>query len=351
MSAPQLSYVLPLRWTDDGGRLPELTGYLEWLARRAQVVVVDGSPPELFQRHADAWYGHVRHLPPDPGTRFANGKVDGVTTGVLAARTERVVIADDDVRYDDAGLTAVAAGLAEADLVRPQNHFDPLPWHALWDSGRILLNRALGHDYPGTFGVRRSTFLAMGGYDGDVMFENLELVRTVLAHGGAESRRRDLYVRRLPPDTAHFCSQRLRQAYDDTAQPLRLAGALAVLPAAVTAAARGRADLLALGALAAVAVAEAGRRRAGGARYFPFRCSLFAPLWLAERGLLGWVALARHLGGAGVRYRGRRLRLAAHPLGWLARHPRPPLVPRPVGTAAGGEADRLVASVAEGLHG
>ena len=89
------------------------------------------------------------------------------------------MIADDDVRYDEAALTAVHRLLGRADLVRPQNYFDPLPWHAWWDTGRTLLNRALGADYPGTLAVRRSTFLAMGGYDPDVLFENLELIRTV----------------------------------------------------------------------------------------------------------------------------------------------------------------------------
>jgi hypothetical protein len=45
-----ISYVLPLRWQRDNG-LEELTAYREWLAARAQVIVVDGSPPRLFERH------------------------------------------------------------------------------------------------------------------------------------------------------------------------------------------------------------------------------------------------------------------------------------------------------------
>ncbi|MEK8109639.1 hypothetical protein NKG94_44570 [Micromonospora sp. M12] len=142
--------------------------------------------------------GLIRHLPPDPTERGLNGKVVGVRTGVREAGHEHVVIADDDVRYDDAGLTAVHRLLGRVDLVRPQNYFDPLPWHAWWDTGRTLLNRALGADYPGTLAVRRSTFLAMGGYDPDVLFENLELIRTVRAYDGTEAAPAWLYVRRLP---------------------------------------------------------------------------------------------------------------------------------------------------------
>ncbi len=232
-------------------------------------------------------------------------------TGVRAADHEQVVIADDDVRYDEAALTAVHRLLGRADLVRPQNYFDPLPWHAWWDTGRTLLNRALGADYPGTLAVRRSTFLAMGGYDPDVLFENLELIRTVRGHGGIEAAPAWLYVRRLPPDAAHFRGQRVRQAYDDLAQPARLLTVLAVLPAVAVA---SRRPGLLLGAVAGVvALAETGRRRAGGGRVFPPTTALAAPLWLLERGVCGWLALAQRFLLGGVRYSDTRIRQAANP--------------------------------------
>lgn len=307
-----MTYVLPLRWHSDAG-LAQLTDYLRWLGDRVDVLVVDGSPADHFARHAEAWRGLVRHLPPDPGERGLNGKVLGVRTGVRAADHERVVIADDDVRYDEAALTAVHRLLGRADLVRPQNYFDPLPWHAWWDTGRTLLNRALGADYPGTLAVRRSTFLAMGGYDPDVLFENLELIRTVRGHGGTEAIPAWLYVRRLPPDAAHFRGQRVRQAYDDLAQPARLLTSLAVLPALAAAVASRRPGLL-LGAVAGVvAVAETGRRRANGRFVFPPTTALAAPLWLLERGVCGWLAVARRALFGGVRYGDTRIRHAATP--------------------------------------
>ncbi|MEV4122684.1 glycosyltransferase family 2 protein [Micromonospora sp. NPDC049645] len=307
-----MAYVLPLRWHSDTG-LAELTDYLRWLGARLDVLVVDGSPPDLFAGHAEAWRGLVRHLPPDPSEHGLNGKVLGVRTGVRAAGHEQVVIADDDVRYDEAALTALHRLLGRADLVRPQNYFDPLPWHAWWDTGRTLLNRALGADYPGTLAVRRSTFLAMGGYDPDVLFENLELIRTVRAHHGTEAAPAWLYVRRLPPDAAHFRSQRVRQAYDDLAQPARLLTALAVLPALAAAVASRRHRLLLGAAAGVVALAETGRRRAGGSRVFPPTAALAAPLWLLERGTCSWLALAQRLVFGGVRYNDTRIRHAANP--------------------------------------
>src|SRR3954469_8921510 len=198
-------YVLPLRWSAEQSRreLPELLGYLAALVGTVDVTVVDGSDAEVFGRHAAALPFGVRHVAPDPRPG-ANGKVRGVLTGLLGARHEAVVLADDDVRYGPDELRRLVALLAEADIVRPQNVFAPLPWHARWDTARSLLNRALGRDHPGTFGLRRSTFLSMGGYDGDVLFVNLELCRTVAAAGGVEQNAPDLFVRRLPPTARHF---------------------------------------------------------------------------------------------------------------------------------------------------
>nr|WP_307837545.1 glycosyltransferase [Sphaerisporangium melleum] len=274
----------------------------------------------MFARHAEAWRDVVDvHVPPGPGPKFLNGKVDGIVTGLRLARAEHVVIADDDVRYDAHALARVAALLDEADLVRPQNHFRPMPWHARWDTARTLLNRAFGADHPGTFGVRRSTFQAMGGYDGDVLFENLELIRTVRAHGGRELRPPDLFVARLPPGVDRFRAQRVWQAYDDLAQPVRMAVFLAVLPAIGLALARGRPGAVAAGAVLVVLLAEAGRRRGGGRRVYPFTSVLLAPGWVLERAVCSWLALAARLTGRGIPYWGRRIHVAGHSLRHLRR--------------------------------
>jgi hypothetical protein len=302
-------YVLPLRWADDAG-LPELVAYLEGLRELIDVTVVDGSEPGLFAAHARALPPGVRHLPvqPRPGR---NGKVAGVMTGLHAARHDRVVIADDDVRYDEGALRAVVGMLDAADLVRPQNVFVPAPWHARWDTGRTLLNRALGHDYPGTLAVRRRIVLDAGGYDGDVLFENLELIRTVIAAGGRVVAADRIGVARRPPALRHFLRQRVRQAYDDFAQPVRLLAELAVLPVVLLS--LRRPSRLLAGAVAVAALAEAGRRRAGGRRLFPATAALWAPAWLAERSVGVWLAVGARLRG-GVRYSDGRLLRAATPL-------------------------------------
>lgn len=331
-STPQsTSYVLPLRWTEPGP-IGELADYLRGIAGEVgEILVVDGSPRPLFAEHAEALRGLARHLPPALDLRFQMGKVNGVITGVRECSGERVVLADDDVRYEPPALRRVVALLDEADLVRPQNYFDDLPWHARWDTARTLLNRVFTGDpefpvgdFPGTLAVRRSSFLAAGAYDGDVLFENLELMRTLRAAGGAVKTPLDLYVARRPPTAAHFFSQRVRQAYDDFAIPGRMAFFLAVLPLltwelATIARAPGhrpRRRRLAAAAITLAAAAELGRRRADGADRFPASSSLLAPAWAVERSLCSWLAVAARRRG-GVRYGEVRLSRSATPLSAL----------------------------------
>ena len=311
-------YVLPLRWaTHRPDELAELTDYLAGLTGTLAVTVVDGSPPAVFAAHAAAWAGlGLTHVPPDQDLHYAMGKVNGVVTGLRRAGPDRVVIGDDDVRWSRGALLAALRLLDRYEVVRPQNHFDPLPWHARWDTGRTLLNRAFAADWPGTLAVRRSAL--PGGYDGDAMFENLELVRTVRSRGGREIAPLDLYVPRRPPSSAHFRGQRVRQAYDSFAQPGRLAVELAIAPAVGAALVTRRPGVLAAGVVAVVALAERGRRRAGGAAVFPADTPLWAPLWLAERAVCSWLAVVARLRG-GVPYNGRRLALAAHSVGALRR--------------------------------
>ncbi len=146
-----------------------------------------------------------------------------------------------------------------------------------------MIARATGGDWPGTLGVRVERVRRTGGYDGDVLFENLELVRTIRAAGGRERIAFDLFVARRPPVTRRFIAQRVRQAYDEHARPARLAAQLALAPLLAAAVWRFRARGVLACATAAIALAEAGRRRDGGARVFAPVASLCAPAWVLER--------------------------------------------------------------------
>jgi hypothetical protein len=129
-------------------------------------------------------------------------------------------------------------------------------------------------------------------------------------------------VRRLPPSSAHFRGQRVRQAYDDFALPARMTLELALVPALALAMRRHRLDLAVVAAALSVLAAERGRRRAGGARFFPPSASLLAPAWLAERGTCAWLAVLQRWRTGGVRYAGSTIPIAAHSVAALRRRRR-----------------------------
>ena len=312
-----LSYVLPIKW-DGNHPLDELTRYLEYLSPHTDLIIVDGSNSANFQKHHRYWSHLGKHIPPDPHYRFLNGKVNGVMTGISAAKHNDVIIADDDVRYEIDQLHELGILLHNYQLISPQNYFQPCPWHAKWDSSRSLLNLALAHDYPGTLAVQRDFLLGLGGYDGDVLFENLELIRTIKAGGGKVLYKNDLFVRRLPPTTKHFWSQRVRQAYDDYAQPARLGFFIILLPLCIVLAIY-KPWLLVLLLIASVIIAEMGRRKYGGQRVFAPSCSFFAPAWLLERGICTWLALFQKATKGGVRYNAATIRKAANPIKTIQR--------------------------------
>jgi hypothetical protein len=81
-----------------------------------------------------------------------------------------------------------------------------------------------------------------------------------------------------------------------------------------------------------------GRRRHGGAEVFEPRAALWAPLWVAERAVCVWLAMAERARG-GMPYRGRRLRVAAHSSRHLRRRHRQA---RQAGQAAAGAGGREV---------
>lgn len=303
----QATYVLPIK-ARDPGHFEELAAYINRLPVE-QVLVVDGSAAGVFAHLEELLDPRIVHLMPAPEIRGLNGKVRNVLTALRHARYESVIVADDDVRYSRQALERIVAELAGADVVRPQNFFAETTWHAVFDTGRTLLNRALDGDWPGTLAFRRS--MLPRGYNADVLFENFELVRTIRARGGRECVARDLYVPRLSPATSHFWSQRVRQAYDEFARPARLAIALAILPALLASLAL-HAWLLPLSMLAVTLVLAAyGWARDGGSRYFPALAILAAPAWVVERAICAWLAVYERIRYGGVRYAGHVVRDAA----------------------------------------
>ena len=276
----------------DATEIERLADYFKLLRLAGcEVLVVDGSPQPVFEEHSKSWQSFSRHVAPDPKYTYLNGKVNGVHTGVDLASCERIILADDDIRYSAGDVKRMCELLDRFEMVRPQNFIAPLPWWARLENARILINRGVlrAGDYPGTCGFRRSTMRRVGPYDGDVLFDNEEIVRHFALNGVEINYALDFFIHKLPPTFTKWLEQRPRQAYEDFVMRAKTVAFLSVLPVtlAVSLLFNVRAAILLLSLLSVVTVSlcSRGLLRNAAYRFFPASSPLFAPLWMFERSI------------------------------------------------------------------
>ncbi len=306
-SVNRCTYLLPIRrsiFLPDEAQ--QFVDYFSTLAAAGcEVIVVDGSPPEVFAEHGQLWSSACRHKQVDRRFNYKNDKVNGIHTGVELASNEKIILADDDIRYTPANVDEMCRRLDDYEMVRPQNFLSPLPWWARMESARMLINRAtlrLG-DYPGTCAFRRSTMLRVGHYDGDVLFDNEEIVRHFARAGAKIDYAVDFFVQKRPPTLQKWKEQRPRQAYEDFGlrgkTALFMVLPLLLLLSAVAAGLGGFIICVAILSIFAMALACAGGARGLASEYIPPWLCLYAPLWIFERSCSTYLALywyVRHRG-------------------------------------------------------
>ena len=270
-------------------------------ASGCEVVVVDGSPGEVFAQHHQTWSDVCRHHEVDRRFGYLNDKVNGIHTGVELASNEKIILADDDIRYTTVDVTKMIALLDEFEMVRPQNFLSPLPWWARMESARMLINRAtlrIG-DYPGTCAFRRATMLRIGHYDGDVLFDNEELIRHFARAGAKIDYAIDFFILKRPPHFRKWLEQRPRQAYEDfglhAKTTLFFLLSLVVILSAIVGGFAAFVICIVILSISAIALACAGGARGEASNYIPPWLCLYAPLWIAERSLSTYWALYWHL--------------------------------------------------------
>jgi hypothetical protein len=309
----ECTYLLPIRRTTFSAlEADELRGYLSMLADAGcQTIVIDGSPEEVFARHDNVWSNVCRHETVDPRFGYLNDKVNGIHTGVTLAANEKIILADDDIRYGPADIDQICLLLDQFEVVRPQNylaahatpkrpHLSPLPqgeevakqpvrgippW-ARMEAARMLINRATlrAADYPGTCAFRKTAMLQVGEYDGDVLFDNEEMIRHFARSRARICYANDFFIQKRPPKLRKWFEQRPRQAYEDFGLRLKTILFAFFLPLAIAIAWTAGIKWLLIFALS-VLVAFAGWLRGSARKYFPLRTCFFAPLWIAERTL------------------------------------------------------------------
>jgi len=301
------TYLLPIRRANFVAKeASELADYFGSLSvAGCEVVVIDGSAERVFQQHDEVWRRVCRHEKVDRSFGFLNDKVNGVHTGVQLASEEKIILADDDIRYRHAEIDRVCELLDRFEVIRPQNFLRPLPWWARMEAARMLINRATLRtaDYPGTCAFLRSTMLRVGHYDGDVLFDNEEIIRHFAAARVSIIYANDLFIRKRQPTFRKWIEQRPRQAYEDFGLRIKTALFLSLPLLAVWVAAvfgwRGLLFYLLCLSIFAISLAMSGRCLGAASEYFPGSVCLFAPLWVLERIASTYWALYWHFARGG----------------------------------------------------
>ncbi len=312
---PSCSYILPFRRrTYQHQTALELNHYCHLLVTAGcEVLVVDGSPPPVFARHQLAFSDSSAHISVDRQFGFLNDKVNAIHTGIRAAASECIIVGDDDIRYDPLSLGEVLRELRRAEVVRPQNYLAPLPFWARMEAARMLTNRGIlrAGDYPGTCAFRKSAIFRVGPYDGDVLFDNEEMIRHFVARGAAIHYGLDLFVAKRPPTFRKWIEQRPRQAYEDFGLRAKTAVffglPVTLLLVGLSSGLTGMAIFLGFAAVVSVALAVKGWLRGRAREYFPANTIFFAPLWLIERSLSTYWALGWYLVRGGYPFGDRLL--------------------------------------------
>jgi hypothetical protein len=149
----------------------------------------------------------------------------------------------------------------------------------------MLINRATlrAADYPGTCGFRRQTFIKAGEYDGDVLFDNEELIRHFARSNARIAYENDFFILKSAPTFKKWLEQRPRQAYEDFGLRLKTILFAALLPISMAIAIVDPKWLSIF--FFSILIALAGWLRGSARKYFPFRVCFFAPLWIFERTL------------------------------------------------------------------
>jgi len=314
------AYVIAIeRSAGAAGDLEPLAGYLSNLGViGCEVIVVDGSPREIFEenRRVLRWVG--RHIAPRQQHRHAPG-IDPVAAAIEFASQEKVIVADEAVRYTARDVDQLCDLLELHEVVVPQDYLDPLPWWGGIEAGRILVHRGIEPiGDGGTFGFRRTAVRGLRAIDAQ-LDESDEPLRRLGMRGAEVFSAHDVFVRREPPQLTQWLRERSRTAEADLAMPVRSAVFFGVIPMALLLAMLGGAGV-AGGYATAIALASlvlALRGRSGAGAFFPLRACLYAPVWVLERSISVYWALLRKLRlstgevGAEVQPEGSRQRVAS----------------------------------------
>lgn len=286
--------------TASSGELRDLASYLSTLGvADCDVVILDPSPRLQFELNSRIFRWVGRHVAVRPEHRTPGGAVDPIRAAASVAACEKVIYADQGVRYTPEAVGQICDLLDLHEVVEPQDYLEPLTWWGSIEAGRILVHRGIEPrpDHGATFGFRRSSINALRALGSSETHD--DPVRRLSAVGAEVHAAGDVFVRREPGAFGEWLADRPRSAGEDFVLPVKSAFFFSIVPILTLLAVAGGAKLAGgyAGVLGFASVVLALRGRSGAATFFPLRACLFAPLWLLERSVSVYWALYRRVRG------------------------------------------------------
>lgn len=284
------TYIFTIQRTSiSAAEIQEISYYLSLLnSTGCEVIVVDGSPLEVYAAHEGAWFSLCRHVKIASRYHSTSLHINSLYTGISMAQCQKIIFASDTVRYTPDDLLRMCELLEHFELVRPQNYLFPLNWWSQIESVGILVNRTIlpGGDSPETFGFKTPAFQKFCSRK-DKAFETAEdVTRQFIMHQAKVCFALDFLIQRNSPSFKDWCSECFRDTYKNFSFGLKPWIFLLMIPLGILLS-------LFLGTqflgfyfvsilLNLITITFLGRFR-GGSRFFPLKLSFAAPAWLAER--------------------------------------------------------------------
>ena len=267
-------------------QLHDLAAYLSDIAASDfEVIVVDASSPEHLEENRRVLRWVCRHTAAKPQHVTGFGKIDVLRAAIDLASCDKVIVADEHVRYSPEALDDVTALLEMHEVVEPQDYFDPMPWWGGIEAGRILVHRSISPipDRGSTFGFRKRSVSGLRSLDHAALAH--DYVRRLASQGAEVFTSMQLFVRRMPPAFSDWIRELPRRAEEEFRMPATAVLFFMLIPSLIAVTLLGGARMA--GTIAAgIAFASIGlalRGRIGAGRFFPWRACFFAPVWILQR--------------------------------------------------------------------
>ena len=319
---PQLSVVIPFKASAVNSFSQLAARWRPMAGSHIEVLICDGSSPEVFAENLRQPLGRIRHIPVDRTSySYQNDKVNGLCTGIRASSSNLVITCDDDIILTPSQIYELAGLDTVRQFIKIRSFPETLTAFETIEVVRSLISnciRCTSDTLTIVLGSRDELLSMLEGMDGNLLFDDRALEWSLRRASHCVSIHPEILARRIPSSPAKWVEQQVRYAYEDI--PLLAKTGLFLLSPFVAwyLSQLDRGLLYAyMTMLAGVffAAAAIGRKRANLAQHCPAWVPCLGPAWFLIRSCAVPVALIVWCMG-GLHYGGRRVRRPARVQFW-----------------------------------